>query len=142
MNSRALFFLSSLLIESLADWIIHSMILMRLKEHPIKYTEKTIFPFPFTLNGIWSWWQFSFQFPFRMELHLVQYRKENCPHDPIPFKLKGNIVVSVHQPCSFRATFKETPFPHSILSRFWSTRTQMIENVLLHHIVKKSLCFI
>ena len=26
------------------------------------YTEKTIFPFPFTLNGIWSWWQFSFRF--------------------------------------------------------------------------------
>ena len=26
------------------------------------YTEKTIFPFPFTLNGIWSWWQFSSQF--------------------------------------------------------------------------------
>ena len=25
-------------------------------------TEKTIFPFPFTLNGIWSWWQFSFRF--------------------------------------------------------------------------------
>ena len=29
-------------------------------EHP--YTEKTIFPFPFTLNGIWSWWQFLFDF--------------------------------------------------------------------------------
>ena len=25
-------------------------------------TEKTIFLFPFKLNGIWSWWQFSFQF--------------------------------------------------------------------------------
>ena len=21
------------------------------------YTEKTIFPFPFTMNGIWSWWR-------------------------------------------------------------------------------------
>ena len=28
----------------------------------MSYAEKTIFPFPFTLNGIWSWWQFSFQF--------------------------------------------------------------------------------
>ena len=28
----------------------------------ILYTEKTIFPFPFTLNGILSWWQFSFRF--------------------------------------------------------------------------------
>ena len=26
------------------------------------YTDKTSIPFPFTLNGIWSWWQFSFQF--------------------------------------------------------------------------------
>ena len=26
------------------------------------YTEKTMFPFPFTLNGIWSWWRFSIQF--------------------------------------------------------------------------------
>ena len=25
-------------------------------------TEKTIYPFPFTLNAIWSWWLFSFQF--------------------------------------------------------------------------------
>ena len=26
------------------------------------YTEKTILPIPFTLNGIWSWWQFSSRF--------------------------------------------------------------------------------
>ena len=26
------------------------------------YTEKTILPIPFTLSGIWSWWQFSFRF--------------------------------------------------------------------------------
>ena len=25
------------------------------------HTAKTIFPFPFTLNGVWSWWQFSFR---------------------------------------------------------------------------------
>ena len=25
-------------------------------------TEKTIIPFPFKLNGIWSWWQFSIRF--------------------------------------------------------------------------------
>ena len=30
--------------------------------HTSFYTEKTIFPFPFPLNGIWSWWQFSFRF--------------------------------------------------------------------------------
>ena len=26
------------------------------------YAEKTSIPFPFTLNGIWSWWHFSFRF--------------------------------------------------------------------------------
>ena len=33
----------------------------------------------------------------QMEFHLVQNRKENCPHDHIPFNLKGNgnIVFSV-----------------------------------------------
>ena len=63
------------------------------------YTEKTIFPFPFTLNGIWSWWQFFFRFseqngiPFGSE-----NRKENCHQDHIPFNVKGigNIVFSVH----------------------------------------------
>ena len=31
-------------------------------ESLLSFTEKTIFPFPFTLNGIWSWWQFPFRF--------------------------------------------------------------------------------
>ena len=61
-------------------------------------TEKTRIPFPFTLNGIWSWWQFSFRFsepngiPFCSE-----NRKENCHHDHIPFNVRGNgnIVFSV-----------------------------------------------
>ena len=30
--------------------------------YPLRHTEKTIFPFPFKLNGIWSWWQLSFRF--------------------------------------------------------------------------------
>ena len=69
------------------------------------YTEKSIFSFPFTLNGIWSWWQFSIQFWTKLnsiwfkiwrktiqftvfvsilnliEFHLVQNRMENCHHD-------------------------------------------------------------
>ena len=62
------------------------------------YTEKTIFPFPFTLNGIWSWGQFSFLILNQMEFHLAQNRKENCHHDHIPSNLKGNgnIVFSVY----------------------------------------------
>ena len=37
----------------------------------------------------------------QMEFHLVQNRKENCPHDHIPFNVKGNgnIVFSVHGAC-------------------------------------------
>ena len=37
-------------------------------------TEKTIFPFDLKLNGIWSWWQFSFrlsepnEFPFSLKI--------------------------------------------------------------------------
>ena len=50
------------------------------------YTEKTMFPFPFILNGICSWWQFSFRYH----------------HDHIPFNLKrnGNTVFSVCKNCS------------------------------------------
>ena len=53
-----------------------------------------MFPFPFTVNGIWSWWQFLNQ----MEFHLVQNRKENWYHDHIPFNVEGNgnIVFSVY----------------------------------------------
>ena len=29
--------------------------------HNFWHTEKTMFPFPFTLNGIWSCWRFSFK---------------------------------------------------------------------------------
>ena len=45
------------------------------------------------LNGIWPWWQFSFQFSFRNQ-------KEKYHHDHIRFNLKrnGNIVFSVHSP--------------------------------------------
>ena len=33
------------------------------KRHKLcMYTEKTMFQIPFILNGIWSWWQFSFRF--------------------------------------------------------------------------------
>ena len=32
------------------------------------HTDKTIFPFPFTLNGIWSWGQFSFRFSEKNEI--------------------------------------------------------------------------
>ena len=54
--------------------------------------EKTIFPF--TLNGIWLWWQFSFQLNQiewnQIEFCLVQNRTENCYHDHIPFNVTGN----------------------------------------------------
>ena len=62
-------------------------------------TEKTIFPFPFKFNGIWSWWQFFFRFWTKWK------SMENCHHDHIPLNLKGNgnIVFSVW------ATSKKNP---------------------------------
>ena len=62
------------------------------------YTEKTIFPFPFKLTGIWSWWTFSFRFSVPNWIPFgSKNRKENFHHDHIPFNVKGNgnIVSSV-----------------------------------------------
>ena len=36
----------------------------------------------------------------------------------------------------FLRQINEIPFSHSILNRFWSTRSQMIGNSILHHIMK------
>ena len=67
----------------------------------IACTEKTIFQFPFKLNGIWSWvtvflsiYQSKGKLNFRNS-----FWKENCHHDHIPFNLKGkrNIVFSVQE---------------------------------------------
>ena len=44
-------------------------------------TEKTSIPFPFTLNGIWSWWQYSFRF----------WTKWNS----IWFKIERNAVITI-----------------------------------------------
>ena len=46
----------------------------------------------------------------QMEFHLVQNRKENCPHDHIPFNVKGNVVFSVLQHNAFAV-------PETIVSR-------------------------
>ena len=69
-----------------ASWLLLDALLDTLT----LYAEKTIFSFSFKLNGIWSWWQFSFRFWKKIEFHLVQNRNENCHHDHIPFNLKGN----------------------------------------------------
>ena len=41
---------------------------------------------------------FPFDFLNQMKFHCVKNRKENCRHDNIPFKVKGNgnTVFSVH----------------------------------------------
>jgi len=66
---------------------------------PVLYphTEKSIFPIPFKLNGIYIM-ATVFHSIYWMEFHLVQNRTENCHHDHIPFKVKGigNIVFSLH----------------------------------------------
>ena len=54
--------------------------------YPRAYTEKTSIPFPFKLNGIWSWWQFSFEFLNQIRIPSGwENWKENCNHDRIPF---------------------------------------------------------
>ena len=63
--------------------------LYSLKVSYLWYTEKTIFPFPFTLKGYDRGYSFPLNFLNQMEFHLVQNRKENCHHDHIPFNLKG-----------------------------------------------------
>ena len=56
------------------------------------HTEKTMFPF--TLNGIWSWWQFSFRFWTRWNFIWFRISKGKLSYH-IPFNVKGNIVFSV-----------------------------------------------
>ena len=41
------------------------------------------------------------------------------------------------QPCSFLETSNEIPFYCSIISRFWSTMSQIIDDAVLNHIKKK-----
>ena len=45
-----------------SDLALSISLLDLLKWLQYTYTEKTSIPFPFKLNGIWSWWQFSFWF--------------------------------------------------------------------------------
>ena len=63
------------------------------------YTEKTSIPFPFKLNEIWSWWQFSFRF--WTKWISIWFRKSNgkpSPRSyPIQFERKWNhSFLSVH----------------------------------------------
>ena len=48
---------------------------------------------------------------------------------------------SSHQPCSCLETINEIPFSHSILNSFWTARSQMIDNAVLHHIMKRNVGF-
>ena len=43
------------------------------------YTEKTLFPIPFTLNGIWSWWQFSYQFWTKWTFIWIKIERKTFP---------------------------------------------------------------
>ena len=65
--------------------------------HRMGYDRGDSFPIDFEPNEI----QFGSKSKGNFErngIHLVQNRKENCPHDHIPFNVKGNgkIVFSVY----------------------------------------------
>ena len=47
--------------------------------HKVQITEKTIFSFPFTVNGIWSWWQFLNQMEFPVGSKTVTAIISHCP---------------------------------------------------------------
>jgi len=49
-------------------------------------TEKTIFPFPFTLHMIWSWWQFSFRF--WTKLNSIWFRKSKGKQSPRSYPIQ------------------------------------------------------
>ena len=51
------------------------------------------------------------------------------------------LLPSSHFPCSFLETVNVIPFSRSILDRFWPTWSQMTDNAVLHHIMKKSWWF-
>ena len=66
----------------------------------LAYTEKTIFPFPFTLNGIWSGWQFSFRFKTKWNSIWFKIERQTVTTIiPIQFERKWKTsFLSVHQP--------------------------------------------
>jgi len=45
---------------------------------------RKLFPYPFTLNGIWSWWHFSSRF--WTKWNLVEKQKENLSPRPYPIQ--------------------------------------------------------
>ena len=49
-------------------------------------TDKTIFTFPFNLNGIWSWWQFSFRF--RTKLNSIWFKKSKRKLSPRSYPIQ------------------------------------------------------
>ena len=63
------------------------------------HTEKTKFPFPFKLNGIWSWGNFFLLILNQIKFHLVQNEKENCHNDHIQFNIKEkkSVILSVRK---------------------------------------------
>ena len=50
------------------------------------YTEKTMLPFPFILNGIWSWWQFSFRFLTKWKS--IWFRKSKGKLSPLSYPIQ------------------------------------------------------
>ena len=69
-----------------------------------KCTEKTSILFPFKLNGIWSWWQFSFRF-------LTKWKA-------IWFKSKGNLSSRPY-PIQFEREWNTTFFSVIVKPLVW-----------------------
>ena len=73
------------------------------------YTEKTIFPFPFKLNGIWSWWQVSFRFSEPNKIPFM-FRIERKTVTAIISHLIWKEIVYEFSQCVSNSTFNSMNF--------------------------------
>ena len=104
----------------------------------LAYTEETILPIAFTLNGVWSWWQFSFRFWTKWKSNWFKIERKNCHHDHIPFNVKGNgsIVFSVWVACSIKTNkwnIPRTKQPNSKDFVCFAKVSQQIDMVYIRH---------
>ena len=79
---------------------------------------------------------FPFDFLNQMDFHLVQNRKENCPHDHIPFNLKGNGIL-FYQCHEIIAIWRFLPFKGYAVTH-WSAR--QCHGIDILHLLAMTFC--
>ena len=83
----------------------------------LHYTEKTIFPFPFTLNGIDRDDSFTVDFEINgISLGAKSKEKLSPRSYPIQYESNGNIVFSVYDPYITPLLVPVTQFPCNVVT--------------------------